>query len=175
MKRRLLAGLTMVAATACNAELEEDARVLDASTQTDESDLSRGAIEGREFNAIEIDSMRPAFEKETVIKLNTIVRRSLETANEYTAGIRDIRVMVTAAAQDDASDKQVAQALTGLKQLEDWHAQALSAQTDMNAAVAALETSGEDYSEEILAGMVQYVNDVERLLREEIETLEKTF
>lgn len=129
---------------------------------------SRGAIEGREFSAIEIDAMRPAFEKDTVIKLNAIVRRSLDTANAYTAEIRAIRAAVAASARD-AENKAAAQA--GLEKLDAWHTEALSAQQEMNAAVAALEESGEEYSEEILAGMVQYVNDVERLLREEIAAL----
>ena len=131
---------------------------------------SRGAIDGREFSAIEIDAMRPAFEKDTVIKLNAIVRRSLDTANAYTAEIRAIRAAVAADA-DGADAETKAAAQDGLEKLDAWYAEALSAQHDMNGAVAELEESGEDYSEEILAGMVQYVNDVERLLREEIAAL----
>ena len=42
----------------------------------------------------------------------------------------------------------------------------------MNAAVETLQASDESYSEELLAGMIKYVNDVEQSLSNEIKAAE---
>ena len=129
------------------------------------------AAEEREFTAIELDAMRPAFAEDTVIKLNAIVRRSLNTANEFTSSVRAIRASVNAAAGEQATEAMKAEALRGIDQINGWHNRALNAQTDMDTAVGELKASSEIYNEEILAGMVKYVNDVERMLRDEGQAL----
>lgn len=131
----------------------------------------RGAIEGREFSAIESDAMRPAFTEATVIKLNAIVRRSLDTANKFTGSIRAMRASVVAAIVKNASDEEIAAARENLNQIGLWHEEAREAQLEMTAAVEELKASDEIYNEEILAGMIKYVDDVERMLRDEKQTL----
>lgn len=161
----LAAGLLMLAGCSGGSETT-------ASKERIEADApARGASEGRAFTAIEIDAMRPAFAKETVIKLNAIVRRSLDTANEFTRAARAIRASVDAAVEENAEEETIAKARQGIDRIENWHQRALSAQADMNAAVGDLKNSDEIYNEEILAGMLKYVNDVERMLREESQAL----
>ena len=49
--------------------------------------------------------------------------------------------------------------------------EARAAQADMTAAAEELRASDEIYNEEILTGMIKYVDDVERMLRQEQQNL----
>ena len=120
-----------------------------------------GSLKDREVAEVTADEIKPPFTAETVTKLNAIVRRSVDTASEYTRSIRLIREAIESVASGSTTPELREEAMAGLAKVQAWHAQALSAQEDMNAATAVLRESGESYSEELLTGMIKYVDDVE--------------
>ena len=131
-----------------------------------------GSVQGREVAEVTPDEIRPAFSEATVLALNAIVRRSLQSAGQYTRSIKSVRAIVAAARHPDATKAERDAARTALAQLRTLHEHALAARADMDAAAAKLEASEESYSEELLAGMVQYTIDVEESLAKEIRRLD---
>lgn len=128
---------------------------VDSDSQTVAED---GSPSGESLNGIKEvlpSDIKPTFTRETVIKLNAIVQRSLDTIDEYDA----LRLKV----RDDPerySSEDLKETLTGMD------VEAKAALKDMEAEVARLEASDEIYNAVVLAGMVRFVKDVE----EEIET-----
>ncbi|MEM6580940.1 MAG: hypothetical protein AAF699_06695 [Pseudomonadota bacterium] len=116
--------------------------------------------------ALERSDIKAAFERETVISLNGIVRRSLIVIREYDAEINAIRIQHTAAMRQEATEAQRADARANLMKLQSWVGATSLAVRDMNTAVLKLEASEENYNAAILAGMVRFVNTV----AEEIST-----
>lgn len=110
--------------------------------------------------ALASNDIKAAFERDTVIKLNSIVRRSLATIRKYDAEIKAVRAESLAATQDGVDEQQVASARASLAKLQEWDLEAFMALKDMNAAVEELEASGEHYNAAILAGMVRFVETV---------------
>jgi hypothetical protein len=118
------------------------------------------------------DQAKPPFSRETVIRLNEIVSRSLAAIRAYDGAIGDIRAAADAAGAEDADAAVKKRAAEGLAQVEALYADAAAALSDMRAAVDDLKTGGEDYNDAILAGMVDFVEDVERELGAEKQRLE---
>lgn len=104
--------------------------------------------------------IKAPFERETVIRLNSIVRRSLVAIRKYDAEIEAIRVDILAAERDEMSERQLADARASLTKLHGLVLETSQALSDMNAAVVELEASGETYNAAILAGMVRFVRTV---------------
>ena len=113
------------------------------------------------------------FERETVVRLNDIVRRSLVAVRKYDAQIEAIRADVFAAERDEMSEHQLADARASLAKLHDLVVEASQALSDMKAAVAELEASDETYNAAILAGMVRFVKTVADEIGAEHARLEK--
>lgn len=131
-----------------------------------------GSVQGREVTEVTMDEIKPAFTEETVLELNAIVRRSLKAAGEYSRSVKPVRAAVSASQSAEASAAQREAAAVGLDKLRRLHDRAIAARKDMDAAAEELMSSGESYSEELLAGMVKYVHDVEVSLAKEIASLE---
>jgi hypothetical protein len=123
------------------------------------------------FVRIDPEDLRPAFTRETVIRLNAIVRRSLEAIEEYDDAIGEIRASARAAGRDGATGTIRRDAERGLAQLRDLSARSRSALRDMNAEITRLEGSGETYNKTILAGMAHFVRTVESEIRAEKEQI----
>ena len=139
------------------------------STQPAPTDLA--APPPREFAEISADQFSPAFTRDTVIKLNGIVRRSLDTIRAFDSEINAIRTAINASLVDDASEDTQNSAKTALQKVAAWRDAAQAAQKDMNAAVDELKASGETYNVTLLAGMVDFVDDVAAELTAEAESL----
>ena len=133
-----------------------------------------GSVEGREVAEVTLDEIKPAFTEATVLTLNAIVRRSLQAAGHYTRSIKSVRTIVATSERPGASPADRDAARAALEQLRTLHERAVAARIDMDAAVTSLEASAESYSEELLAGMVQYVRDVETSIAAEIQRLDST-
>ncbi|AWF80865.1 hypothetical protein BTJ40_08640 [Microbulbifer sp. A4B17] len=110
--------------------------------------------------ALASNDIKAAFERDTVIKLNSIVRRSLVTIRQYDAEIKTVRENNLVMTRDSVNEDQVAAARSSLAKLQEWNLEASQALKDMNAAVAELEASDEYYNAAILAGMVRFVETV---------------
>lgn len=155
-------------------ELVQASNATDAATPRYTRQDVPGSVQGREVAEVTLDEIRPAFSAATVLALNAIVRRSLQSAGQYTRSIKSVRAAVAAAKQPDATKAERDAARTALAQLRTLHEHAIAARADMDAAAAKLEASEESYSEELLAGMVQYTIDVEESLAREIRRLDST-
>ncbi|MCO1335880.1 hypothetical protein MO867_16210 [Microbulbifer sp. OS29] len=110
--------------------------------------------------ALTSNDIKAAFERDTVIRLNGIVRRSLATIRQYDAEIKSVREEHLAATGNGMNEHQVADAKSNLSKLEEWNLEASQALKDMKAAVLELEASDEYYNAAILAGMVRFVETV---------------
>jgi uncharacterized membrane protein len=105
---------------------------------------------------------KPAFSRETVIKLNAIVRRSYDVINEYDAIIERTYNNVMQASKSELNQQHQAdtkQQILVIRNLEHRSNLALS---DMMSAVEILKKSGEEHNKAILAGMVNFVKDVNK-------------
>lgn len=119
------------------------------------------------------EDFKPAFTRDTVIKLNAIVRRSFDVFNEYDAIIDDIHTSVTQAVKPNASDKTKQQAQEHLTLMNALKIRSKDALEDMTIAATELRNSDEVYNSAILAGMIDFVEDIERVMSTESTKLEK--
>lgn len=128
-----------------------------ASAQKDTNSIARQQI-------VELlpEDFRPAFTRETVIKLNAIVRRSFDAINEYDNEIKDIRNSVAEAANSGATTASKMAAKAKMSTITSLEQRSKAALTDMKAAEKELRASDEHYNAAILAGMIDFVEDVER-------------
>ena len=119
------------------------------------------------------EDFKPAFTRDTVIKLNAIVRRSFDLFNEYDAIIDDIHTSVAQAAKPNASDKTKQQAQEHLTLMNALKIRSKDALEDMTTAATELRNSDEVFNSAILAGMIDFVEDIERVMSTEHAKLEK--
>lgn len=126
---------------------------------------SAAATSAPQFVELGPDQFDAPFRKETVLKLNAIVARSLSAITEYDGAIPGIRAAVDAAIAGKASAEARADARIGVARIEGLAGEAKSARDDLRAAEAALKASGEKYNDEILAGMIIFVEKVDDELR----------
>lgn len=138
-----------------------------------DEDQSVGAFPPeQQFVELGLDGLSSPFTKETVLKLNAIVGRSLTAVKEYDGVIARIQASVGAAAIEGASGETYAEALKGLTTIRTLSAEASLARDDLRAAEDELKSSGENYNEAILAGMIVFVAKVDDELRRATENLE---
>ena len=156
-----------VAAEAKRAVENSDIRVV-------EEDGKRTVqVEGKTYAEIDESAFAPAFTRETVIKLNAIVQRSLDVYKEFSPELKSINAAVDTAMAEDASADDRATAEAGYDKIVAWHDRALAAQADMTDAVEVLKASDEIYNEELLAGMIKYVNDIEGEMKKRRRSIEE--
>ncbi len=119
------------------------------------------------------EDFQPAFTKETVVKLNAIVRRSFDAINEYDDNIKKIRTVVSESAKSGASKESMEMAQQKLAHVKVLNEKSKAALKDMMAAATELRNSDEIYNKAILAGMIDFVEDVEREISAQQNKLEK--
>lgn len=122
------------------------------------------SADGREFVKQGAGDVRSPFTRETVIRLNAIVARSLAAIDEYDANIKSIRASIDASVGASATVEDRSAAEAGVKKVAALYDQAKLAYDDMRGAENDLKSSGEEYNAAILAGMVGFVVDVENEL-----------
>lgn len=173
--QKILASV-ILAALAAGCGKREAAATADATAEpssTESSAASSGQRELTDLNAGHPELApgqkvggaegRSPFVGDRVIKLNAIVRRSLDISREYDAAAPGIRAAVDAAAA--GGDRAAAEA--GIKTISDYYDRAKSALDDMVKAEEELKASGEYYDDSIFYGMMKFVTDIETELREE--------
>ncbi|MEL7129459.1 MAG: hypothetical protein AAGK23_07915 [Pseudomonadota bacterium] len=147
----IIAAATVVIA-ACASQVAvvdtaEAAPPVETAAAETTSDPRGPALNG--LTEVKPSDISPNFEKDTVIGLNAIVRRSLDVVEAYDA---------LSLPGGDASIPLEADQFSAL---EDMQARAKAAVVDINAEARRLSTSGEVHNAAILAGMVEFVTDVE--------------
>ncbi|TDF36609.1 hypothetical protein EYS14_17975 [Alteromonadaceae bacterium M269] len=103
---------------------------------------------------------RPAFTRETVIKLNAIVRRSYDVINQYDSVIAKTYSDAMQASGKEATVQFKSEAKKQVSEIAQLEQRSDAALSDMMDAVKVLKKSGEEYNEAVLAGMVNFVKDV---------------
>jgi hypothetical protein len=166
MIRNIAAALALALLVACgqsgDAERVAQKEVPDEAASAAPSGGARPA-----FVELGPDELASPFSTDTVLKLNAIVQRSLETIQAYDKEFRAIRAAIGKAAAGDAVQADRAAAQAALARLEELSAAAASAHTDMNDAVEQLKGSGEKYNDALLAGMVDFVAKVDAEINQE--------
>jgi hypothetical protein len=148
--RNWIGALPMLAAlllsTACAQPEAAPAPEMDAAEQ-----LSANAQKALLENSDD-DRSKPPFTKETVIKLNSIVRRSLDSLEAF-----DVLVPELAAAKQSNDTARVTEIT---KQMAELETSATTARTDFVAAKKALIASKEEHNQIVLDAMEQFVLEV---------------
>jgi hypothetical protein len=137
------------------SQLEEDAAA---------NELAAAAPDA-EFVELGLDQFSSPFTKETVLRLNAIVGRSLAAIREYDGAINAIERSIDAARAEGATKSERAKANDGIAQVARLSVEATAARADLGAAEAALTAGREQYNEVILAGMTTFVAKVDDELR----------
>jgi len=182
----------VIAMTACASSHD------DASAAADQNEVVATAVEGKVAKGGEVtnlvdengnrivlragdvlqgdtvfrkNELKPAFTEKTVLKLNAIVRRSLDAVNDYDSKIEAIRADVDAAVAADATQAMKAKAQAGLDVVDGYHDVTVKSLADLKAEGEALDARGEYYNKTIFAGMVTFVEHVENEFRSEHQKL----
>ena len=100
------------------------------------------------------ENFHPAFTKSTVIKLNAIVSRSLDVINEYDS--------IIGSAKSNSSEMTEQDTAVQFERLRELSVLSKLILADMLVAEKELKASDEVYNSAILAGMKDFVSDVER-------------
>jgi hypothetical protein len=103
---------------------------------------------------------KPAFTRETVIKLNAIVRRSYNVINEYDAVIEKTYSSVMQISKSEADQQKITETKQQVSVIQNLEQRSSVALSDMMSAVGVLKRSGEEHNKAILAGMIDFVKDV---------------
>jgi hypothetical protein len=114
------------------------------------------------------EDFRPAFTRETTIKLNAIVKRSYSVINEFDTATKEWETYLSGMdqpASTEATNRFNKDQLMVLKTLNKRSKDVL---TEMNRAVDTLKASGEHYNTAVLAGMVKFVKTVDQEVSEEL-------
>lgn len=163
MKKFLPALAAAIILTACGSaeSTDEEAQkeasteaTLEVATEVAQATVTEdGFPSGESLNGLkEIlpSDIEPTFTKETVTKLNAIVRRSLDTIDAYDELRRTVK-----------ADRSLLEAPDTKAALTEMDTVAKAALADMESEVARLEASDEVYNPAVLAGMVTFVTKVE--------------
>lgn len=137
------------------------------------ADTAKEKQDRQQFVELLPKDFKPAFTRETVIKLNAIVRRSYDAINEYDAVIEKTYTKIMQASESESNQQygdDTRQQLSTIQKLADRSSLALS---DMTSAVDVLRKSGEEHNEAILAGMIDFVQDVNREINKKNKEMHK--
>ena len=118
-----------------------------------------------EFVELDLDHFSSPFRKETVLRLNAIVGRSLAAIREYDGALPTVQDSIAASLADKRSAGARARASVNIARIERLAGEAAAARDDLRDAEAELKESGEKYNEVILAGMILFVEKVDVELR----------
>lgn len=121
----------------------------------------------QEIVELQPKDFKPAFTEKTVLKLNAIVRKSLEVIREYTKDIKNIRATVDQATQASATDESKRIAQENVAILGKLSKRSMDALAEMTEAATELRNSDELFNPTLLHGMVDFVEDVEREITSE--------
>lgn len=128
-----------------------------------------------EFVELGADGIGSPFTKETVLRLNAIVEKSLEIITDYDREIPGLRRLISAASAKGATASDKRNGAAAVERLGDFSARASAARREMALAVAELKTRGERHNEAILAGMVAFVEKVDEEISTETEAMRSRF
>lgn len=134
-------------------------------------DFAAGPTPATQFVELGPDGIRSPFTKESVLRLNAIVQRSLDVIRDYDGSIAEIRRLVDTAAKAGATPGDKADAANAVARAMDYSSRASAARAAMDVAVADLKSGGEPYNEAILAGMIAFVERVDDEIRAEASAL----
>ena len=134
--------------------------VVDMTAKTPEVEsLAEREKSGQEIVEIRPEDFRPAFTRNTVIKLNAIVEKSYAVIREFDALSRQLNHSAT---NRETQTDSLFDVLTEpqMSEVSSLDLRAEAALLDMNEAVKTLKASEEEYNAAVLAGMLTFVKSV---------------
>ena len=167
--KKLIIFLAVLTLAACSDQKSETP-VASTAPVTEATTENQVSAEGRtdraaEFIELEADDVDAPFTRERVLQLNAIVQRSLDLINEFDAQLPEISQTVLEGSTDEAT--------AAIGKLEDMSVRSAGIVADMAEAETDLIASGEKYNDAILAGMIGFIDDVDKELKDEISTLQE--
>lgn len=135
------------------------------------SDTTSKAQHASETKPIKVT--KGEFTDKTIVKLNAIVARSLDSINKYDVIIVEIQELVQQA-KEQASKKTKSEVQVKVKEIYALAEASALASKDMTAAVEVLKKSGEDYDPNILTGMTRFVERVKNEISSQKQILEES-
>ena len=127
---------------------------------------------GHPLSALDKDgTAKSAFDNETVLRLNAIVRRSRDLIDEFDKTVPEIRTSVAAAKGAAAGSPQMQKAQAGLAKLGQMYEVTKTDRTELAVEGDKLSKSGKYYDIVIFSGMTTFVTKVEAELSDEIKDL----
>lgn len=126
-----------------------------------------------DFAPLDLDQLDSPFTQKTVLKLNSIVQKSLDIIEQFDKEIPEIREDIDAYKTENKEAGARIEADKALARLADMHDRSKNVFTEMKSAEAQVIASGEVYNDAILAAMVGFVEDVKLELADEIKLLAK--
>lgn len=108
------------------------------------------------------EDFKPAFTRDTVIKLNAIVKRSYAVIREYDELTKALEKQKPSTSKTLSAEQLKALVQHKLTVTDSLEKRSKAALADMIQAAKLLKASDEHYNAAVLAGMMTFVKDVER-------------
>ena len=116
-------------------------------------------------------STKPGFERETLLRLNAIMRRAKATADKYDEIRPGIEQLVADAKAAPGDAAKANKAREGLKQIRALQADAIAAREDLVAEGQKLVDSKQWYDQVVFSGMATYATRVESEFEEDLKAM----
>ena len=143
-----------------NSTVAQTETVVEQNIEAAKTVLPSQSEDEPKFAEQKLEDLTSPFTKETVLTLNAIVSRSLTAIETFDETRRELN--------NNTDDAQRVEILTTYTELSNTTRQA---RDDMAAAAERLRDSGERYNEAIFAAMVEFVNNVDKEIHQEIAEL----
>jgi hypothetical protein len=116
-------------------------------------------------------SVKPAFERETLLRLNAIMHRAKDTVDKYDEIRPGIEKLVADAKAAPGDTAMAAKARKGLEEIRALQAEAIAARTDLSEEGQKLVDSKQWYDQVVFSGMATFVTRVESEFADDLKAM----
>lgn len=118
-------------------------------------------------------SVKPSFEKETLIRLNAIMYRTKDTIDKYDEVRPGIEKIVAEAEAAPGDAAKAAKAAKGLDEVRALQAEAIAGRKQLEAEGQKLVDSKQYYDQVVFSGMATFVTRVENEFADDLKAMSK--
>jgi hypothetical protein len=116
-------------------------------------------------------SIKPAFERETLVRLNAIMHRAKDTVDQYDQVRPGIEKLVAEAKAAPGDAAKAAKARDGLVKIRALQAEAIAARKDLSVEGQKLVDSKQWYDQVVFSGMATFVTRVESEFADDLKAM----
>lgn len=117
-------------------------------------------------------SVKPAFERETLLRLNAIMRRAKDTVDKYDQIRSGIEKLVADAEAAPGDTAKLAKARKGVEEVRALQAEAIAARKDLSEEGQKLVDSKQWYDQVVFSGMATFATRVESEFAEDLKKMD---